>query len=224
VGGAGVAGAGAVAAGAAGPPRAPRPRTAAAGAPRPAVAPLRTSSPSATVPPRGRTGGGRGGRFPALPIALALAAVLVVGIGLAVVLGGDDEPNTASTPTPTVQPPAGAAEAERTTETSPAARADTTVAVLNGTTTPGLARRVAEDIEAGGFRLGTVDNATEQNRSATLIQYVDGAREQARTVASLIDIGSDAISPIDQSTRTVAGESARVVVTVGADQNQAQQE
>jgi hypothetical protein len=148
----------------------------------------------------------------------------VVGIGLALVLGGgDDEPTTAD-PTPTVAPAPGAGDAGRTTDTSPAARGDVTVAVLNGTTTPGLARRVADEVRGGGYKLGTVANATEQNRSATTIQFVDGAREDARTVASLIGIGGDAISQLDQSTRLVAGEAARVVVTVGADQNQAQQE
>ncbi len=57
-------------------------------------------------------------------------------------------------------------------------------------------------------------------RSATLVQYVSDARCEAQAVARLIGVGSDAVSPLDVNTRTVAGEDARVVVTVGADQNQ----
>src|SRR3712207_8632440 len=50
--------------------------------------------------------------------------------------------------------------------------------LFRSTTTPGLARRVAEDVEGGGFRLGTVDNATEQNRSATMVQFAEGRSEE----------------------------------------------
>jgi hypothetical protein len=39
-------------------------------------------------------------------------------------------------------------------------------------------------------------------------------------VAKLIGVGEDAVSTIDVNTRTVAGDNARVVVTVGADQDQ----
>jgi hypothetical protein len=94
--------------------------------------------------------------------------------------------------------------------------------VLNGTTTTGLAARVADEVEEAGFDRGTVADATEQNRSATMVQYVEGAREQARDVAEVIGVGADAISQLDQGTRLLAGEGARVVVTVGADQNQSQ--
>jgi hypothetical protein len=183
---------------------------------------LRSARPAAATAPPPRTRGGRAG-LPRLAIGLALAALAVVGVGLALVLGSGDDA-TRPGASPTVEPPVAQGDPGRTSATSPGARGDITVAVLNGTTTPGLARRVAEDVEGGGYRLGTVDNATEQNRSATMVQYVEGAREEARTVAGLIGIGADAISQIDQSTRLVAGESARVVVTVGADQNQAQQE
>jgi hypothetical protein len=164
------------------------------------------------------------GGLPRVAIGLALAALAVLGVGLALVLGGGDDDPATEAAAPTVAPAPGAGEPASTSATSPSARGDVTVAVLNGTTTPGLARRVADDVKGGGYKLGTVANATEQNRSATTIQYVDGARDDARTVASLIGIGGDAISQLDQSTLLVAGEAARVVVTVGADQNQAQQE
>lgn len=148
----------------------------------------------------------------------------MVAVGLALLLGGGDgEPQQAGQTQPgnTVVPPQTSDPGPAST--SSATRSDTTVAVLNGTTTPGLAARVADEVEQAGFTRGTTGNATEQNRSATLVQYVDGARDEAREVAQVIGIGADAISPLDEGTRTVAGDAARVVVTVGADQNQAQQ-
>ena len=102
----------------------------------------------------------------------------------------------------------------------PRPRGDTTVAVLNGTTIAGLAARTADELKEAGYSLGTVADAQEQNRSATLVQYAPDAKREAQAVAKLIGVGSDAVSPLDVNTRTVAGENARVVVTVGADQNQ----
>jgi len=155
-------------------------------------------------------------------IGLALGALAVVGAGLALLLGGGgDSEQTAAPPTQTVAPSPNAQQPARTTP-STADRGETTVAVLNGTTTPNLAGRVADEIEEAGFTRGTTANASEQNRSATMIQYAEGARQQAREVARVIGIGEDAISPLDQGTRLLAGDAARVVVTVGADQNQNQ--
>ena len=57
-----------------------------------------------------------------------------------------------------------------------------------------------------------VKTAGLQNRSATVVSYVEGASAEARVVAKVIGVGSDAVAPIDQN--------ARVVVTVGSDQSQ----
>jgi hypothetical protein len=140
---------------------------------------------------------------------------------LAIALGGGGNDNASSPVTNSVKPPV----SEEGTSTSPAAadsrpRSETTVAVLNGTTISGLAARTAEKLKEAGYSLGTVADAQEQNRSATLVQYVQGAQREARAVARLIGVGADAVSPVDVNTRTVAGDNARVVVTVGADQNQ----
>jgi hypothetical protein len=95
-----------------------------------------------------------------------------------------------------------------------------TVAVLNGTTVPGLARGAATKLQNAGFKIGTVTNAPDQARSATLVAYQPGHEAEARVVAKLIHVGTDAVKPIDQSTAVVAGQDAFVVVTVGADQSQ----
>jgi hypothetical protein len=52
------------------------------------------------------------------------------------------------------------------------------------------------------------------------VQYAPDAKREAQAVAKIIGVGNDAVSPLDVNSRTVAGEDARVVVTVGADQNQ----
>jgi hypothetical protein len=160
-----------------------------------------------------------------VPILLVAAAigVVLIGVALALTLGGGDEPETASTtPANRVTPPAAEEEGTSTNagggETRP--RSETTVAVLNGTTITGLARRTADELKGAGYGLGNVTDATEQNRSATLVQYAEGARREATAVARVIGVGADAVSPLDVNTRTVAGDNARVVVTVGADQNQ----
>ena len=106
------------------------------------------------------------------------------------------------------------------TKTQPVSRGDVNVAVLNGTTIPGLAREVGTKLQTAGFKLGTVTNATDQARSATVVAYQPGHVNEAQAVARLIHVGSDAVKPIDQSTAVVAGQDAFVVVTVGADQSQ----
>jgi hypothetical protein len=98
-------------------------------------------------------------------------------------------------------------------------RAQVTVAVLNGTTFTGLARSASDNITKAGFKPGVVTNdTTNQARSATAIFYAAGQRAAALEVARIIKIGRDAVQPIDQSTRLLAGQDADVVVSVGADQ------
>jgi hypothetical protein len=90
------------------------------------------------------------------------------------------------------------------------------VAVLNGTTVPGLARRVADRIAHSGFRVRTVTNATSQQHRTTVVSYGPGRHAQAAAVAAAINVGSGALAPLDASSRVVA-RGAPVVVTVGAD-------
>jgi hypothetical protein len=91
------------------------------------------------------------------------------------------------------------------------------VAVLNATTTPGLARGVANRLQAAGFRIGTVTNAADQGRSATLVEYAPGQQAAALTTARAIDVPTNAVQPAAAGSRVIAGESADVVVEVGND-------
>jgi hypothetical protein len=204
-------------------PPGPGPRTAAA-RPRPAgpAQPLRSTSPSTTLPPA------RGGMVPdekprrTLSIVAGALAVLTIGLVLFfTVLSGDDEPDRAGDQPPTTVedvPPA-AGETATAPAAEEAARGDVQVAVFNGTTVNGLARRVAEKVEGGGWKLGTVDNAPPPEKSATIVWYAEGQRAQARDVARVIDVGNDAVQQMDQNVRLL-DDDARVIVIVGADQQQ----
>jgi sarcosine oxidase gamma subunit len=98
------------------------------------------------------------------------------------------------------------------------------VSVLNGTTTPGLARGVANRLQNAGFsKIGNVTNAADQSHSATLIEYAPNRRREALDVAKAIDVKPDAVQALTPGTRAIAGSQALVVVTVGNDQNQSPQ-
>jgi hypothetical protein len=65
-----------------------------------------------------------------------------------------------------------------------------------------------------------VTNGPDQSRAATQVAYSPGNVRIARAVAKIINVGSDAVVPIDEVTQQTAGTDALVVVTVGSDQQQ----
>ena len=99
-----------------------------------------------------------------------------------------------------------------------------TVAVLNGTSTNGLAGAVSNKLGAAGYQKGYVGNFTaNQTVSSTLVQYMRGDKRDATAVATALKLRPAAVQPIDQSTQQIvcppssrACKSA-VVVTVGSD-------
>ena len=151
-----------------------------------------------------------------------LAVAVVVLVLVLTVFNGSDNtksPNTIGN-APATRGASGTSNGKsNATRTAPISRGDVTVAVLNGTTVPGLAREVGTKLQNAGFKLGTVTNAPDQARSATIVAYEPGHINEARVVARLIHVGADAVKQIDQSTAVVAGQDAFVVVTVGADQS-----
>jgi hypothetical protein len=207
------------------PPARPATRPVRSGAGRPApAAPLRTRTPSATprsavAPPQhhGRR------RLGAVMAILAGVAVVVVA-AIAITSGGDSSTPAASSSRTTASTPAQTA-AKHTRK--PAANAlppsKTTVAVLNGTPTPGLATTVANTLAGDGYQRGVVTNASDQQRSVTIVAYTGGHQPEAAAVAKSLSLPSDAVQPIDASTQTTACQGATcptVVVTVGADRQQ----
>jgi hypothetical protein len=97
-----------------------------------------------------------------------------------------------------------------------------TVAVLNGTATPGLAHRIALQLSGLGYKEGNIATATDQTRTATVVAYLPGFRRDAIAVAGSLKLHGVAVAPVDQSTQAVACPpptpcGANVVVTVGSD-------
>jgi hypothetical protein len=90
------------------------------------------------------------------------------------------------------------------------------VAVLNGTSVPGLAAKVGDDVKVNGFRLGTVTNSRDQF-DQTVVMYARGQQPAGRKVAH--DLGVKPLQPIDRQTERTAGD-ADVVVIAGADRAQ----
>jgi hypothetical protein len=209
-----------------------------AGGPRPAPSPQRP--PGSVLPPRTGTlppvrrlpssnvvgpaqTGALGSAEPAkkkrnpVYVVLAVAGVLVLGAAAAVgvpalVNGSKDDKNSSTTATKTTT----AAKKKAT----PAVSADKiTVAVLNGTSIPGLAAQVGDRVDAEGFTLGTVSNAsqTQSNRANSVALYATGHQSDARRVARRLNIRN--IGRLDPDTQQIAGD-ATVVVIVGSDKTQ----
>ncbi|MGI8781134.1 MAG: LytR C-terminal domain-containing protein, partial [Solirubrobacteraceae bacterium] len=166
--------------------------------------------PAAKPPGDGRSAG---------TIALIVGlAVLILGGGTFVVsqlIGGDDTP---APPNRAAPPPTQTSEPDTDGNATPAPPAgETNVAVLNGTTSPGLAGQLADRVaEEGGYQRGITDtNTRNQTLQSSTVYYADGFRGSARAVARLFSV--DAVEPLDADTRALAPE-ADVVVLAGADQ------
>lgn len=198
-----------------------------AGAARAAASP----PPSRTRPvaPAQATGGGTDSRF-APPAGASgrrpMAVVLVIAalLGVAALTFGAIQLLSSGADTPT-KPRRAAAGATPTTpvgkgrNAAPFSNGSVTVAVLNGTPVAGLAKRLADQLVARGFKQGTVTNASEQTRSATLVSFLPGRKQSGTVVAKTLK--AVALAPIDPTTRAIACPGAQpcpdVVVTVGAD-------
>jgi LytR cell envelope-related transcriptional attenuator len=93
------------------------------------------------------------------------------------------------------------------------AREQVTVAVLNGTSEPGLAATVGETLRRKGFTEGTIATA-RRTYQQTVVMYGRGRKKAAEQVAKVL--GVTPVQPIDRTTRGIAG-AADVVVIAGRD-------
>jgi hypothetical protein len=94
------------------------------------------------------------------------------------------------------------------------------VAVLNGTTIPGLARGVANTLSEAHIKMGTVTNAPDQTTTRTQVFYARGQVKAAAQVAALLRLRGDfALRPIPGTLAALAGTQADVVVLVGTDRS-----
>jgi len=133
------------------------------------------------------------------PRALEIVGILAVVLGLAAIFGSE-QLLTGQESSPGPKPGAVVPE-------------NVTVAVLNGTSVPGLAAKVGDDVTVNGFTLGTVTNSRDQF-DQTVVMYEPGQQAAARKVAH--DLGVQPVQSIDRQTEQVAG-NADVVVIAGAD-------
>lgn len=163
-------------------------------------------------------------------LGVLLALVVVVGGALMLLTGGDDDPaRTTRVQAPLDGSDTARRQARRAQRNRAAAppRAQTTVAVLNGTSTAGLASQIGDELAADGFTRGPVENASSTDRTVTVVSYRQGAERQAADVARALNLPADAVVPIDVDTETAACVNtspctAQVVVTVGADKQPTQ--
>jgi LytR cell envelope-related transcriptional attenuator len=89
-----------------------------------------------------------------------------------------------------------------------------TVAVLNGTTVPGLAAALSDQIAAAGFKKGTINNFSDQQLAESVVQYAPGHQAEAKAVGRRVGISQR--EPVTADSRGLAGD-ATVIVIAGAD-------
>jgi len=151
-------------------------------------------------------------------IIAGISAAVVIAVVLVVLLSsGGDRPAPAGNEIGDVTPPAAVTPPPAATAAK-VNRAATQVAVLNGTTTTGLARGVADKLQKSGFTILKVGDNTDQAIATTTISYATGSERAARTVAQIVDVSSASVKPLDANTSVVAPE-AKIVVVVGNDRS-----
>ena len=130
-------------------------------------------------------------------LVLAIAGVLIVGGGAAFgVTQLTKSDSTTSSGTPAAQSGSssgGSSGKSSGTTSSSSSKAinpkNVTVAVLNGTTVPGLAAQLGDKIQGFGFQLGNVTNSTDQQRAESAVLYAPGHAREAAAVARRLNIG-----------------------------------
>ena len=149
----------------------------------------------------------------------------VLAAGAAIVLavtafGGSSSSNVASTSTVvrTASSAAKHSSSHRHTPAktaAPANAAETSVVVLNGTETTGLAHRISGELQRSGYsQAAPLSGRPPGNNQVTVVEYAGGHRSDAESVAN--SLGVSQVQPIETPVATLAG-SASVVVIVGAD-------
>jgi hypothetical protein len=88
-----------------------------------------------------------------------------------------------------------------------------TVAVLNGTTVPGLAAALSDQIAAAGFKKGTINDYSDKQLAESVVQYAPGHQAEAKAVSRRVGISRR--EPVTADSRALAGD-ATVIVIAGA--------
>jgi LytR cell envelope-related transcriptional attenuator len=212
------------------PPVPPPARAAPPMAPGGAGGPARPAGqPTAVIPPPSRPPWYR--RLLANPLytVLAVAGVLILGGAAAfgvteLVSGGDggsSEPDQLAGGESGEDPQgessedrgrSGGAKARKGAAVKPG---NVTVAVLNGTTVPGLAATLADQVTAAGFKAGTIANfGPNQQLAESVVQYSAGHEREAAAVSRKLRIGQRETASAES--QELAGD-ATVIVIAGGD-------
>jgi LytR cell envelope-related transcriptional attenuator len=148
-----------------------------------------------------------------------LAVIVVAALSL---LGGSTKKNTATQTTSTLTTTGkthAATHHKAAKAAKPASKgvsaAETTITVLNGTETAGLAHQVSASLQQSGYsQAAAVAGRPAGANEVTVVQYSSGHRAEAEAVAH--SLGVSQVQPLEAGAATLAG-SARVVVIVGHD-------
>jgi hypothetical protein len=148
----------------------------------------------------------------------ALAVVAAIVIVLISVTGGSGGAPAKASGTPTTNAPSSTRHRHRGTAVVPAS---VDVAVLNGTASAGLAKRISNQLTGRGYRAGCVANALSQAQATTQVSYYPAYRRDAGAVAKALGLPSSDLAPIASGAQTVTCTppitASNVVVTIGAD-------
>jgi LytR cell envelope-related transcriptional attenuator len=98
---------------------------------------------------------------------------------------------------------------------TPVVPGEVTVAVLNGTTVPGLAAALRDRLAAAGFSKGMINDFSDPQLAASVVQYGPGHQAAAQAVGRRLGISRR--EPVTAASRALAGD-ATVIVIAGADQ------
>jgi len=154
------------------------------------------------------------------------AIVAAVAIVAAITSLGGSSPSKSAT-IPAVSTSANGARTRSTahhgTSSKPAAKApapaaspaETTVAVLNGTETTGLAHHISAHLQQSGYSQSTALGGHPPGANqVTVVEYASGHQAEAEGVARSLAVTH--VQPLETAVGSLAG-SATVVVIVGAD-------
>jgi LytR cell envelope-related transcriptional attenuator len=150
------------------------------------------------------------GRTTLLILGGVVLGVAVIVLAVSALKGGSKPSPTAS------QPPTPSTVAHTRTPTPATNPSELTVAVLNGTSTNGLAHHLADDLQQSGYKRAEASSAVPSGTHATtVVQYTTGHRVDGQAVAKALDVTR--VQPMEGSTASLVSH-ATVIVVAGADQ------
>lgn len=148
-------------------------------------------------------------------IGAAIVGVLLIAL-LVSVLKGSSSPSPSGSASPIIQTKSSKQGALNESAQVASSPAEVAVAVLNGTSTAGLAHHLASALQQSGYSRAEASSAVPSgSHSTTVVEYSSGHRADAQAVAKALNVND--VKPIESSTAQLAS-SATVVVIAGSDQ------